>query len=27
LLWRLGRWLPAAVEKGSADAVAEFRGK
>jgi NAD(P)-dependent dehydrogenase (short-subunit alcohol dehydrogenase family) len=27
LLWRIGRWLPAAVEKGSADAVAEFRGK
>jgi NAD(P)-dependent dehydrogenase (short-subunit alcohol dehydrogenase family) len=25
LLWRLGRWMPAAVEKGSADAVAEFR--
>jgi NAD(P)-dependent dehydrogenase (short-subunit alcohol dehydrogenase family) len=27
LLWRIGRWIPAAVEKGSADAVKEFRGK
>lgn len=27
LVWRIGRWMPAAAEKGSADAVAQFRRK